>query len=307
MSVLYAGVEDFDIEVFRSGIGIQSNPAYFRSGFARYCITPNSLSAYSLTTDFSGGAVTSCWFDLRVRFSGGANAANFGLCNSGASPPSKGLWFGKGSTENKFAIFKYDGTTFTKLAEESGELLPLNTVIQLSIQVINYGASATVNVYLDGSTTPLVTYSGDVTVGGVSNLNCIGLRWTGNYAWYSESIVADEDTRQMSVITLYPNAAGDSNDWDGAYTAIDESNYDINDTIYTDTADEDFLCNLSGTPAGANLEVKAIRIAARAFKTADASIETLEIGVKSGSIDRYMPLPGRIKGFTSAKALYMPS
>jgi hypothetical protein len=181
------------------------------------------------------------------------------------------------------ALIKYDGTTKTELAAEVGDSLTNITLHKLDMQLINYGATATVNVYVDGVL--VITYTGDVTVSGVTALDSVFLGVCSlNGADISEIIVADEDTRNLSLVTMAPNGAGDTQDWTGAYTDIDEITLDDADLIYTDVAAKDQQCNLINIPSG-SFACKAVKISARATKSVDASIGTLKLGIKSGTVD----------------------
>jgi hypothetical protein len=139
-------------------------------------------------------------------------------------------WIGISSNTSKQALQKYDGSKLTTLATAGTSLFPSNNALytfKLDMQVISYGSTATVNVYVNGALH--INYSGNVTVSGLSKLDAFGV---GNFTTrgnpllkVSEIITADEDTRSMSLVTLAPNAAGSTDNWTGAYTDVSESRF----------------------------------------------------------------------------------
>jgi hypothetical protein len=111
----------------------------------------------------------------------------------------------------------------------------------------------------------------------------------GHAAWddcyISEVIVHTDDTRIKNLVTLAPNGAGDTNDWTGTQTAIDDTIQDDADYISID-APGDALFSLSDLPDPAEV-VTDLKIAATIQKTPGASVGTAMLGFKrsGGSID----------------------
>jgi len=205
------------------------------------------------------------------------------LCGLGNSSTAKsGLYVGNdSSTAAKVALIKYDGTTATTLATESGTSLSASTIHKIDMHLTSYGASASVDVYVDGSL--VISYTGNVSVSGVSNVDSvfIGSISTSTNADISEIIVADSDTRNMSLVTNYLNAVGDSNAWTGAYTDIDEAAINDADLIYDNTDGHQALFGLHELPSG-NFSVLAVKEAIRACKSSDSTPTSINLGVKSG-------------------------
>ncbi len=282
MSILWAGGEDLN---FPNGGGVgslgSSNPNGFRAGYARVSLYATS-STLCKSTVLPGGAVTSAWLHCRI-----ANEFNFpgststGIVGFGLSGTSKGLFFGYGSATGKAAILTYDGSAWTVLASESGSsaTIVFHALQRLDMQVISYGASATVNVYLNGVL--LVTFTGDVTVSGVSNFDSVYYSNNGNFS-LSEIIVADEDTRAFAgLATMAPTAAGSTDDWTGAYTDVNPTSINDANAVYTDTASEDEQFNLTDLPSGA-FHIKAVVVSARVTSTVGATADKVALGFRSG-------------------------
>ena len=174
------------------------------------------------------------------------------------------------------SIRLYNGSSWVTLADSSVDDLPSNGSMFLDLYIESVGAAAKIILYKNGAST--LEYSGDLSSYGISNINKVGIG--GNtYMLFSGVIVADEDTRLMRLKTLAPSAAGDTNDWTGAYTDVDEATLSDSDKIYSATDDADFQCNLTGMPTG-TWSVKAVKVAARCV---DGSGSTgIQLGVKSG-------------------------
>jgi len=274
MTILWCGGEDID---FPNGSMVTvTGASHARTGFARgavYC------GAYGRSNPFTGGAVTSIrlLFNVYIGWTPAASVLFCGVIKDSES--NSGLWIGSStSSGTKVALFKYDGTTKTQVSAETYNSL-VDGIRRIDVEIMNYGSSATINVYCDLAL--VISYTGDVSISGVSNFSAVGLGGLVNIE-LSEIIVADEDTRTFSLVTNAPSAAGTTSAWTaGAYTDIDETTINDATVAYTDTADVNQQFNLINTPTG-DFSVKAVKIAARATKSADASVGTLKLGINSG-------------------------
>jgi len=286
MTILWCGGEDID---FSAGVPTANGGgSSYRPGFARCSVNNSSVvtsSARSIA--FSGGAVTSFWLHAQLYLGSFiANSRYIGLAQTANGTPS-GLYVGNdssGTVSNKLALWKLDGTTWTELASEVNTSLVTGPE-NLDMHVANFGASATVNIYLSNNL--VLTYSGSTTISGVSNLDCVSLPGTngGPYAYLSEVIVTDTvDTRAMSLLTMAPNAAGDVNNWTtGTYANINPTAINDASVIAVNTTGQDFQANLIDLPAGSFGIVQAVKAAVRSEITAGAVPTSLKIGVKTNS------------------------
>jgi hypothetical protein len=149
--------------------------------------------------------------------------------------------------------------------------------MRFDMQVENYGTDATVNVYLNGNL--LITYTGDVTVSGVSSLEAAALSANGANDWeVSEVIVADSDTRNLSLVTMAPTAAGTTDQWTGAYSGVNETTLSTASPNSSTTSGQDQQYELTALPSG-TFSVLAVKISAYAET---ASSENLKLGFNSG-------------------------
>ena len=279
MSVIWCGGEDID---FNEGliIALTTSATYFRSAYSRCAITPNG-NGFSRSTVFAS-PITSGWISSHIYFVSSALGTddNFAI-GFGVRGATKGIYIGNSKiTSGRIAIFKYDGVTNTELAMDDG-VTPYSELHKWDIQLINYGASGTVKVFYD--TTLILEYTGDLSISGVTGFDCVAINQGGGTnedIYISEIIVADEDTRLMSLKTLAPAASGDASEWTNGYGNIDEATLSDADTVYTATADQNFQCNLTGMPAG-DFICKGVKICAR--MTDGVGGMGVQMGIKTNS------------------------
>ena len=279
MTILWCGGEDID---FPNGgpVTIEPYSARYRPAYGVRCALLMSGGAGGArSNNFPGGAVTSAWLSFQNSFGYYPNPATLlaGLVKDSTS--MSGLYVGVSSSSSlRLALIKYDGTTKTQLAVEVADSYQSAVVSKIDMQITGYGSNATVNVFLNSAL--IISYTGDVTVSGVTSLSAAAIV-SNSYSAVSEIIVADEDTRLFSLATAAPNAAGTTNQWTGAYTDVNEVTTNDANLIYTNTDSQNSQFNLIDMPTG-TFSVKAVKLSARAAKSADSSVGTLKIGINSG-------------------------
>lgn len=278
MSILWCGGEDSD---FPNGSPVTTDgtATYFRSGYGRGSAYMATVGPIGISSAFPGGAVTAGWFSCRMYWTNTTNGVGgYGIGQTGTLC---GIWLGLKSA-GKLALFKYNGTTWSELAYEAGTSFTSSNLHKIDIQLTSFGSGANVKVYVDGFLA--IDFTGDVTLTGFTGIDCIKLYRPGGtgYCWVSEIIAADEDSRPLSLVTIYPNQAGDSNAWTGAYTDIDESQINDADLVYSNVNNDACLVNLSACPAG-TFAVPAVKAAARAIKSASSTPTKIALGIKTGT------------------------
>lgn len=270
MSIIWCGGEPIDFKPATAPILENAYAGtWFRAAFARGAIRANGAE----TNDFPAVA-TDLWFGARFSVedrSANQTSIRFIGDDDGAIVVS----VGSDVTESVFAL-KVNGTTV-----DTGGTIPQGTLGKLDVHVV-YAVAGSVEVYLN--TALILSYSGDTTVNSNTGIICMALANMGggsaDYTYFSEIIVADEDTRLMSLKTLAPNAAGDASEWTNGYASIDELGTDDSDTIYTDTAEKAFQCSLTGMPTGDYI-CKAVKMVARA--TDGVGGIGIQMGVKTNA------------------------
>lgn len=273
MAVIWCGNEDVDF--YPNPLDIVTTGT--RTDYVRYGVT---LDQQIVSNRFQ--ELTDCWCSVR-----------FWASSTGSGAPF-------------LQIRDYDSGNNIQLCKSSHNLLlRKNTTtlvdsgdIQLSdgnqkkidLQLINYGATATVNVFVNG--VKVIEYTGDVSFAGITGFNCIATRPSSSSSSFgvsrgvtSEFIVATEDTRNMSLKTLAPVAAGDVNEWVGDHTDINEDIANENTYIHTEELDKLFNASLSGMPAVAKVyTVKAVKLTCR---TGQSTAGGIQFGVKTNGVNYF--------------------
>lgn len=278
MTILWCGAEDIDFPVNTPTQDWSDRTGYSRTTINLYY----GPSGYARSTLFPGGGVTTVWLSFRqINNPQSAVQLIAGLGDSDYHP--RGIWLSSSAASDSCAaLYKYNGTTWTELVAETGTALT-GGWHKWDIFIDDYdpgGASRTVTAYRDGVL--ILTYTGDLSMTGVTHFDCVHLGYTPNASVrVTEFIVADEDTRSFSLVTLYPNAAGDANAWTGAYTDIDEVATSDADLAYSNTGDQDMQMKVSGLPTGV-FSVKAVMASARAYRDAGSTPDGLALGIRNG-------------------------
>lgn len=206
-----------------------------------------------------------------------------GLTRSGKAGGA-GLWLMSSPSNGAYLsiITVNEAGTRNVLATSSDGVLSGSLLMDMNI--VDYGATATVTGYINGI--QRVTFAGDTRISSITDLDRVAFAGADTWCYMSEFIVADVDTRGMSLVTLAPNASGDSKvDWTGDYDAIDELQVSDSDLMYSNVNDAVAQVNLLPTPAG-NFAVKAAVISARCSRGLSSTPTKIALGVKTGgSID----------------------
>ena len=284
MAILWAGGEDIDFPVIGSATIITVG-GQFRSGWARCAISQPASGAVAKSNPFNGGAVTSAWlsFQTFVPSVGGLSLTNTSMAAFGLSGTTKGL--GVGVNGSTFQIFKFDGTTRTVLASEGGSSWTVATLQRIDMQVTSYGATATVNVYLNGVS--LITFTGDVTVSGMTNFDSVfiysatGANLTQKT---SELFVSDSDTRAIQGLqTLALTGAGTTTGWtNNTFSNINGINFSDGSPTSVNVVATDQQYTVT-TPTPSVYSVTAVAISARMAKSTAATPTVVKLGYGNGA------------------------
>lgn len=287
MAILWCGGEDID---FPNNAPVPVVTAgYFRSAYSRCGVRGNTSSSISKSNPFAGGAITSAWLSFRYyAFTVSSNIAATPqhAIGVGLSGTTKGLFVGIVATTpwTQVGLTKYDGTATTLLAQETGNSGTVGTINRIDMQIINYGTSATVNVYFNNSL--IITFTGDVSISGMTNFDSVFMADSSNNTsmmWNcSEIIVANEDTRGFpGLATLALTGAGTTDQWTGVFSTINQTTINDGTPNYTNTPNQDQQFNVTDLPAGI-FNIRAVKIAARSAVGAGAAVSKLSLGYNSG-------------------------
>jgi len=280
-TIYWSGGEDIDFPNGPNSACSMTNSGYStnRPGYGRGVV--NACSAgYVRSLSFT--AQTSVW--IHAQSTGDSDQA-LGLGKSGTG---YSVLFAVDLNGVAY-LGTWDGTTWTTLEQTASGTIPSGgATTQLDMQISSYGASCVLNLYMNAASSPLLTYSGNCTVGGNTSLDTVFLRYTGGgyYAeGYSEIIVASSDTRALSLVTLAPNANGTTQSWaTPAYTNINPIS--INDSNFTsdnnngDVTQYKMNCLPSGT-----FSIKDVRIVTRGTEVS-GGLTHINSGFYNGSSDQ---------------------
>lgn len=280
--ILWTGGEDLD---FPNGVMAcaSTNVGHFRVGYARQAIAP-CVAGYMKSTAFRGGPVTSAWLSVRFYGNAGWGGKIIGIGKSGTN--SALLLGGSVGSANKLALFKMQSGVVTEIATESGLSLVSTTRQKYDIQIVNYGGSGTIKVYISGLPTqsfvaPILTYTGDISLAGVSDLDTV-FSSDGISNFISEVIVADTDTRNLSLVSLTPSADGDLNQWTGGnYVNVSGTTQSDVTPITNNTNDEKFQCHVTNLPS-TGLTVLNVKVGVRGTSSPGGAT-SVAVGVKTNA------------------------
>lgn len=280
---VFMGGEDID---FVGTVQISTDASRYNSSYSRCAIAAkNTSTAYMYTNSRAFSEITSGWFRCVLYPSGDALNADYLWVGLVVNDSNYGLWLGaRSSDRSAAALYLYTSGGITAIAYGDANSLALNTKHTVDIEISNYGASATVNVYLNS--TLAISYSGDITISGKTGYTRIGIGGRAHtarswFGWVSECLIRAEPTLAIyGVQTSVPTGAGDINEMTGAYTDINEVTNSDATTLYSDTPDDLASFAKTAMPAG-DYRVTARGISARVYRSPDAAVTQIKLGEKT--------------------------
>jgi len=274
-SYLWWGGEDVDFP--SASVTTTTSAGLFRSAFARCAISVGS-GVIARAQAMPGGAVTSCWYTFRVNAGVGAfSAPALGLCSGSTN---KGIIVGRDASFN-VTLWKFDGTTLTSLAVESGASMT-SGLHKVDVQLVNYGASSIINVWIDQA--QVINFTGDCTVSGVSNLDTVFLRGGNAGANVSEIIVSTDDTRGIPGLwSFVPAGAGSTTDFsNNTFSNVNGTSWSDLNPAYSNSVGQIQLYTTT-TPPGGTYNVGGVKIVGRVAVSPGATPTKIDLGYKDGA------------------------
>lgn len=282
MSVLWCGGEDID---FPNGPAPSAIAGGFRTGFARVGLRLQvDFPSCAKSTLFSGGGITSGW--LRYIFRQGTNFSVVNGFECGFANSGNGKALGVGlNTSGFLTLSTFNGTTATVLATASSVVIPIGPTNVMDLQLINFGATGTLNLYVNGTLN--LTFTGNLTMSGVSSFDSVFFTGSSSIGsdqvpYFSEFIVASDDTRGLNgLLTMAPNGNGTTQNWSNpAFTNFNPTSINDANSTFTNTTAQDEQATLIDLPAG-TFSIKAVKIAARASATSGSTATGVKLGVNN--------------------------
>lgn len=291
MIELLAALPEVDFGTINGGNWSASSP--YHTGYSRLaiCSTDQNGGVGYVSKMWTKGTKTTFGATFRVvavpyNWNRGTEPSKFlfMFLDSGGSP-RLGLYL---DADTHLCLVKYNGSSVTVL-EDTGKT-PDNARARFDIFVQNYGASATVEVWLSygGNYERWINYSGDVSIGGCSGADGFAIYNPLVNAYWENVAAFDGNTVRCDTVTLVPNGDGYKKDFDaGDYTYIDGWTVDINVHADSGTVGQELIVNLSNLPA----DIGAARIVGVETcvvgSRGTSGPQTLQIGLRSGSTTVY--------------------
>lgn len=286
---IYAVIGE-DCDCIRTGtVGVTTTTSQFYSGYARCALTI---------------------------VSGGANANSIGRT---LASPLANLWFsatvycnGNGTSVGSylFAFYSADGVKrLTVEGSGANGILQISTYNAAGTRVViataNAGYSAgeitryDLNISgFDGNSGSIYLYNGgalvasatgvDLSTEGVSGISLFRvstpLGTSGNTYAMSEIMVSDTDTRSMRLVTLPVAALGNSAQWTGAATDVNETTLSDATLNSSATAGQRQNYTVNTSKLTAQMAVRGLVVSARASRGASGP-QNIKLGVRTGGAD----------------------
>lgn len=267
MAILFAGNELDSFTFSGGGVGsVTTDSTYFNSNFCRCAIGINPATSIGYGTLTLPDAKSSIWFHTDVYLGANWTTNNNMIEIRSATYGAVARLRTSGTQSITAEVF--DGASWVSFGTYN--TFPYQVVVTLDIYLSLAPTGGQAAWYINSGL--VGTYTGD-TQGYASTTIIDNVRlWTqynGNlWTYYSQLIVADEDTRGMKVATLFPNGAGALSDWTGTFADVDETAITDSDYISTNAASTGELFTMSdlSTTAQTGYDVKAVVQSGRASK-----------------------------------------
>ena len=271
------------------GIFIDTTSGHFRAGYARYALTIAATNLVSNNNGDNSVGVNTYFLTNAMPFNSGSFWFSARISNNGSGGNGviyDGGWllaFRDSSLVVRLQIqntmshvinnlsplggpFIVQTVSTSGVATQIGNALifgpSLAPLIPDKIDIfVNYGTSGQVIIYINGM--KVYAYSGDITASsGLSSLATVSLSAvyqqnnvnltaaTGGTSW-SEVIVSTRDTRNMSLITQVPVAAGVTDTFTaGSFSNVNGMTLNTTTPDYSSTAGQMQLYQAGGLPSG---------------------------------------------------------
>jgi hypothetical protein len=159
---------------------------------------------------------------------------------------------------------------------------------RFDVQIVSFGASATVAVYRNY--VQIITFTGDVRIGTMTTgFDCIALPEAPNgKSLHSEIFVMTDDTKNYPALQdLALNGAGTTTNWtNSAYTNINAASYSDSSPASSNTNAQLQQYNVTDSTSG-SLAPAFVKWTIRAALSASPSVTKIAIGVNSGGSVAY--------------------
>ena len=288
MSYLFLGAEDTD---FVTPIYDWTWQGFnYRSGFSRGCIQVYGNSSTSIVECPFVTASSSFWMTARWQLDNVSYVATNRPIFIFSDGTTRRITVSAEPTTGVLRVFTLNnvGSPSELVNQIASQGIATATLFKIDIQV-NYSTTGWVRIYLNG--TMVYEFVGNTIASGSTSTSLTKMGFTNSGTsssmYYSEVIVAERDTRTLSLYTLVPTGNGSGNQWQGSYTDIDEGRANETDVVSTTAAEQAAFFEIGDIPAG-NYAIQAVKVTAQATRgvTGPANIQ---IGVRSAGTTTLSP------------------
>lgn len=292
MTILAAGSEPEAFNIYGSSWDMQTSSNYIDTNYSRAGV---KLREYTqIVVDFEEQTDTVyASFMLGIVSTQSSNGQTVAALLGLASGVYNRLVRIRASNTSSAFVFEYwDGSAYVSLG---GFTATQNVAYRITLAVKLHATAGWVRFYRNGVLEGEAVDINTLTISGLSSLSRLALgalyiasNSTGFGAVYSEVIVANENTVDMRLKTLAPNAAGTYSEWtSGDYTGVDETGMDDTDFIMSNTAAQRITFNFPDISI-ADFKVHSVVLSARA-RAGDTGPQNMEALVRSGGTDAEVP------------------
>jgi hypothetical protein len=282
-TIYFAGGEDSEFYAVGIVPTIVTSSSYIRTSFARmgFQFFGNGILYITHYLPFSA---SSFWHSQRVCITNNNNNSSNRLLSYADSSNIERLRLAPVSS-NVYQVLKVDASGTTTQLGSNFNLTFSGGVDKLDTNIV-YNASGLFALYLNGVL--VFSYSGDVTTNSVTSLSYVrlGCPASSPFTTWSECIVADTDTRSMSLQTLAPVANGNTHNFDtGSPAASNVNEITLNDATLDGSTTAGQIDEYT-IPAivGGTLPIVAVGVSAR-MQCGTTGPQHADIVVRSGSTD----------------------
>jgi hypothetical protein len=283
MTILFMGGEMAAFTPSDNTVVEDTTGTYYNSSFARCAILIRTDTSYAEGMPSASSTTPYLHFDMLSGFI----ATN--------TPTTRLSWYDSSGNERvrlKYAtntalqitISYWNGASFTDLTPVS---VAMETRQTIDLAVVCNSGSGSIKLYISGTER---LNSGAIDTTGIANLKkfrFVGgtVSGLGISTLVSQVVMADEPTIGWRLMTRYPNAAGATSDWTGAYTDIDEAVYDDSDFILSASNNQVSVFSQTG-PSITGYTVRAVAVAARARRGASGP-QNLRMALRSAGTNYF--------------------
>ena len=292
MAILWAGTEDLDFQQGTPAVASLDFGTY-DSDYVRESVAISNLGNPTQSDVFPGGPVLTAWLTGKYYLSTlyGYTHPGWPILGLGYHGANVSLGLGSGgikdgSGDSQRAALLFYNTLYgpVSIAEESGHSLIVNRLQRLDMQIFDWGGGlAQAKLWIDRVQVLDVSLVGVTGITGApTGFDCVvagphQLAFGFQGLKISQVIVAESDTRLMELNTQTENTFGDTDDWAGSYTDVNELVIDDATTIRTNTDAKDEQFRLS-TPVPGDYQIVARRIVARSSRVDGSSVTKENLG-----------------------------